>query len=467
MLRAGRRLPFLLLPFLLLSILLTFATSVISLFVSSSSAEYNDSGDGEEVRGDSDDDKRRVSLETRLEFAEEAEREIETEIIVDDENDESNDSNDDISLLYRQITEDLKPFSPNKVTREMSKRASIKYGTENHRAFAFAWVNDELYLTTRRPSQEFNRHHIKLFYEYFYDFCEVFGKTKVEEQEGIEDGMNGASKIPPMEMALSSFDYNPPDEERLPVLCFCRDKEFPEETGCILHPGFGFRHNRIDANVYAKREEFDREFPWSEKDDKLVGRFHMYPRLGRHAEVRARRNFVDWAENRTSLEDGFLDVKMFNKIPLREHMKHKYILHLDGQGHSFQFEEKLGLNSVLVSEKKLFQTYFSQFLKPKTHYLEFWEDDSKPEDILEVLHHARTHDEEMQRVAKNGQRFAQKYFTKRARLQYYRELFRRYAKEAMAYEVDEKPENAIRICCPGQPCEQDDIDVKDYAEKNF
>ena len=460
MLRAGRRLPFLLLPFLLLSILISFVSS-------SSSAERNDSGDGEEVRGDSDNDKRRVSLETRLEFAEEAEREIESEIIVDDENDESNDSNDDISLLYRQITEDLKPFSPNKVTREMSKRASIKYGTENHRAFAFAWVNDELYLTTRRPSQEFNGHHVKLFYVYFYDFCEVFGKTKVEEQEGIEDGTNGASKIPPMEMALSSFDYNPPDEERLPVLCFCRDKEFPEETGCILHPGFGFRHNRIDANVYAKREEFDREFPWSEKDDKLVGRFHMYPRLGRHAEVRARKNFVDWAENRTSLEDGFLDVKMFNKISLREHMKHKYILHLDGQGHSFQFEEKLGLNSVLVSEKKLFQTYFSQFLKPNTHYLEFWEDDSKPEDILEVLHHARTHDEEMQRVAKNGQRFAQKYFTKRARLRYYRELFRRYAKEAMAYEIHEKPENAIRICCPGQPCEQDDIDVKDYAEKNF
>ena len=171
MLRAGR-LPFLLpLLFFLLSIL-TFA-SVIS-FVSSS-AEYID--DSEEVRGDV---KRHVSLETRLEFAEEAEREIESEVVaVVDENGDDDVDNDDISLLYRQISEDLKPFSPNKVTREMSKRASIKYGTENHRAFAFAWVNDELYLTTRRPSQEFNGHHIKLFYEYFYDFCEVFGKTKV------------------------------------------------------------------------------------------------------------------------------------------------------------------------------------------------------------------------------------------------------------------------------------------------
>ena len=115
----------------------------------------------------------------------------------------------------------------------------------------------------------------------------------------------------------------------------------------------------------------------------------------------------------------------------------------------------------------MFQTYFSKFLKPKTHYLEFWENDEKPEDVLEVLHYARTHDEEMQQIAKNGQKFAQKYFTKKARLKYYRELFRRFAEEAMAYEVTETPENAIRICCPGHACEENDIDVKKYAEENF
>jgi hypothetical protein len=327
-------------------------------------------------------------------------------------------------------------------------------------------MKNELFLATRRPSREFNGHHVQLIYEYFYDLCEVFGKTKTREEDGEMSSEDG-SKLPPMEMALSTFDYNPPDEERLPVLCFCRDLEFPEETGCILHPGFGFRHNKIDENVYARKEEFDEDFPWSKKDEKLVGRFTMYPRMGRHAEIRARKNFVDWAENRTSLEDGFLDVKMYSKISLREHMEHKYILHLDGQGHSFQFEEKLGLNSVVVSEKKLFQTYFSKFLKPKTHYLEFWENDEKPEDVLEVLHYARTHDEEMQQIAKNGQKFAQKYFTKKARLKYYRELFRRFAEEAMAYEVTETPENAIRICCPGHACEENDIDVKKYAEENF
>jgi hypothetical protein len=99
--------------------------------------------------------------------------------------------------------------------------------------------------------------------------------------------------------------------------------------------------------------------------------------------------------------------------------------------------------------------------------LEFWGNDEKPEDVLEVLHYARTHDEEMQQIAKNGQKFAQKYFTKKARLKYYRELFRRFAEEAMAYEVTETPENAIRICCPGHACEENDIDVKKYAEENF
>ena len=101
------------------------------------------------------------------------------------------------------------------------------------------------------------------------------------------------------------------------------------------------------------------------------------------------------------------------------------------------------------------------------HYLEFWEEDTKPEDVLDVLRYARTHDEEMQRIAKNGQTFAHKYFTKKARLRYYRELFRRYAKEAMTYKVTEKPDDAIRVCGPGRPCEEEDIHVERYATQHF
>jgi hypothetical protein len=407
-----------------------------------------------------------VSVETRLEYARDAlAREMTTTESnkVDDDDDEN-----DIDLLREQIERDVHPFK-GKVTREMTRKAGTKYAEKNHRGFAFSWTGGELYLFSRRPSKAFNGHHERLIYAYLCDLCEVFGKTKktVLDQHDFVDEAAEEDVLPPIEMALSTFDYNPPDEERLPVLCFCRDKEFPEETGCILHPGFGFRNNKIDETVYARREEFDRDFPWSKKDEKLVGRFSMYPRLGRHADVRARKNFVEWAENRTAFEDGFMDVKMYSKISLREHMKHKYVLHLDGQGHSFQFEEKLGLNSVVVSEKKLFQTYFSQFLKPNVHYLEFWEEDTKPEDVLDVLRYARTHDEEMQRIAKNGQTFAHKYFTKKARLRYYRELFRRYAKEAMTYKVTEKPDDAIRVCCPGRPCEEEDIHVQRYATQHF
>ena len=407
-----------------------------------------------------------VSVETRLEYARDAlAREMTTTESnkVDDDDDEN-----DIDLLREQIERDVHPFK-GKVTREMTRKAGTKYAEKNHRGFAFSWTGGELYLFSRRPSKAFNGHHERLIYAYLCDLCEVFGKTKKTalDQHDFVDEAAEEDVLPPIEMALSTFDYNPPDEERLPVLCFCRDKEFPEETGCILHPGFGFRNNKIDETVYARREEFDRDFPWSKKDEKLVGRFSMYPRLGRHADVRARKNFVEWAENRTAFEDGFMDVKMYSKISLREHMKHKYVLHLDGQGHSFQFEEKLGLNSVVVSEKKLFQTYFSQFLKPNVHYLEFWEEDTKPEDVLDVLRYARTHDEEMQRIAKNGQTFAHKYFTKKARLRYYRELFRRYAKEAMTYKVTEKPDDAIRVCCPGRPCEEEDIHVQRYATQHF
>ena len=129
-----------------------------------------------------------VSLETRLEFAEEAEREIESDVVfpaeASDDDFDIKDDDEDISLLYAQITEDLKPFLKNKVTREMTNRARVKYGTENHRAFGFVWVKNELFLATRRPSREFNGHHVQLMYEYFYDLCEVFGKTKTREEDG-------------------------------------------------------------------------------------------------------------------------------------------------------------------------------------------------------------------------------------------------------------------------------------------
>jgi len=85
-----------------------------------------------------------VSLETRLEFAEEAEREIESDVVfpaeASDDDFDIKDDDEDVSLLYAQITEDLKPFLKNKVTREMTNRARVKYGTENHRAFGFVWV---------------------------------------------------------------------------------------------------------------------------------------------------------------------------------------------------------------------------------------------------------------------------------------------------------------------------------------
>jgi hypothetical protein len=105
-------------------------------------------------------------------------------------------------------------------------------------------------------------------------------------------------------------------------------------------------------------------------------------------------------------------------------------------------------------------------LVPKKHYLEFWQNDKEPEDIIDVLKWARENDDLMQKIAKNGQDFAHKYLTKKARLSYYRELFARYAK-LLDYEVV-KPEGAIRICCPGDyACRDDDILVEKYSKEHL
>ncbi len=298
------------------------------------------------------------------------------------------------------------------------------------------------------PTRQTHRHHVELIRDYLHDFCEVVGKTQVED-----DVMRPS--LPNFEIAVSTKDFNPPDPLQLPVLCYCREIHDPTGNGCIMHPGFGFRFRKIDENIYSSRTDFDQKFPWTSKQKKLVGRFSAYERAGRYRENRTRKAFVDFA----ATQGDTMDVRLNGKIPIREFMKEKYILHLDGVAHSFQLEEKLGMNSVVVSEKKKFQTYFTHLLEPGKHYVDFWDIDDQPEDIVKVLDWLKANDDLAYNISKNGQDFAHRYLTKRSRLAYYRELLSRYA-ALLQYEV-EKPVSALRVCCPGDhQCNEHDLDVQ-------
>ena len=345
--------------------------------------------------------------------------------------------------LYDQIYEDLEPFQNlGGISLEMTEKALSSYTIQQRQGFGFAWFNKNLWYITQKPSQKLHGHHYRLFYTYLRDFCAVFNDTEAKD-------------IPPFEVAVSTEDYNKPHRfpKFLPVLCY--NKYEGDENGCILHPGFGFRFRDIDEKIYDKMDKFDSLYPWREKRETLFGRFSPYSREGPHSKTRERKVFVEYSKNFTDLMDVVTEGKL--RSPL-DQMKYKYILHLDGVAHSFQLEEKLGMNSVVFSEKILFQTYFSKLLSPYRDFMTFWnrENDDSPEDIQSGLKYAKTHDERMRRIARNGNAFARKFLVKASRNAYYKELFRSLSK-LLKYEITQR-KGALRVCCDGN-CGKDDLDV--------
>lgn len=345
--------------------------------------------------------------------------------------------------LHDQIYEDLEPFQNlGGISLEMTEKALVSYTIQQRQGFGIAWFNKDLWFITQKPSQKLHGHHYRLFYTYLRDFCDVFNDTEAKD-------------IPPFEVAVSTEDYNKPQRfpEFLPVLCF--NKYEGDKNGCILHPGFGFRYREIDEKIYDKMDKFDSLYPWKEKKETLFGRFSPYSREGPHSKTRERKVFVDYSRNFTDLMDIGTEGKLSSPL---DQMKYKYILHLDGVAHSFQLEEKLGMNSVVFSEKLLFQTYFSKLLSPYGDFMTFWnrENDDSPEDIQNGLKYAKTHDERMRQIAKNGNAFARKFLVKASRNAYYKELFRSLSK-ILKYEIT-KREGALRVCCDGN-CGKDDLDV--------
>ena len=324
--------------------------------------------------------------------------------------------------LLDQIEEDLKQFDH--ISKE-DVDASIHYhAVDRRKGVGFSHIDGQLYLLSPTHSKDTHGHHAELLDTYLQDICQVIS----------------GNKLPNFEISLSSFDYNQPTTKKMPVLCYCKHET--DENGCILHPGFGFRYRSIADKIY--NQNFDKDYPWESKKEILFGRFTPYTRTDKFAENRSRSFFASFAQQHKDV----MDVQLYKKIPLEEQMQFKYLLHLDGHGHSFQLEEKLGMNSVVVSEKLFFQTYFSKMLESGKHYLTFWEKNES--EILEVLKFAKQNDKQMQDISKNGQAFAQQYLSEKTRISYYKELFRQYSK-LLNYKVVVRPDST-KICCE-EPCD--------------
>jgi len=105
---------------------------------------------------------------------------------------------------------------------------------------------------------------------------------------------------------------------------------------------------------------------------------------------------------------------------------------------------------VLLKQASPLYAYYYRHLQPGVHYLPFY--NSSKDDILAVLDWLQTHDEEARRIGQQGREFALQKLSRRARLCYMWELFKRAA-ALRREEPSSSPSDAAPAAADGHVCQ--------------
>ncbi|KAG2435795.1 hypothetical protein HXX76_006991 [Chlamydomonas incerta] len=122
--------------------------------------------------------------------------------------------------------------------------------------------------------------------------------------------------------------------------------------------------------------------------------------------------------------------------PLREHVKYKWLLNLEGMVAAFRLTQFMMLNSLILHQRTQYIEYFYRSLEPWKHFVPFWNatgPDGKllgMDDVYGVLDLVRRSDREnpaaIQAIIANAQTFAMKFLHTPMRLQYYKAAIEGY-----------------------------------------
>eukprot|EP00960_Hanusia_phi_P075921 768483-Hanusia_phi.AAC.1 len=116
--------------------------------------------------------------------------------------------------------------------------------------------------------------------------------------------------------------------------------------------------------------------------------------------------------------------------------RYKYLLSLDGTVAAYRMPALLAGDSVVLKQSSSWYEHFYSELLPFTHYIPVKEDLS---DLLEQLQWARTHDEEVQRIAREGREFVRERLSSQQVYCYYFQVLSSYNR-SMLYPVLIPPE---------------------------
>jgi len=108
-------------------------------------------------------------------------------------------------------------------------------------------------------------------------------------------------------------------------------------------------------------------------------------------------------------------------VPMRDHVKYKYLVNADGLGTSGRFEELLALGSVVLHAASAQDVHFFTALIPFFHYVPIMR--AAVDDIFPIMEWLDAHPAVAKSIAANGQAFACRHLRKRARHKHWRTVF--------------------------------------------
>lgn len=98
------------------------------------------------------------------------------------------------------------------------------------------------------------------------------------------------------------------------------------------------------------------------------------------------------------------------KMDMKEQMKYKYILDIEGNASAYRLGYLLSFKSVLLKVDSEYKMWIDKFLKPNIHYIPIHKDFSN---LATMIEWCRTHDKECKEIAENAYKLFKQCFTKK------------------------------------------------------
>ncbi|BFZ19588.1 hypothetical protein BsWGS_22627 [Bradybaena similaris] len=252
------------------------------------------------------------------------------------------------------------------------------------------------------------------------------------------------------------LEKKPLEDKPVPIFSWCGSKE----TRDIVLPTYDITEaslemmNRVSLDIFSVQA--NTETKWENKSSIAFWR-------GRDSR-KERLQLVEMSLKHPDLIDARLTNMFFfpkNDIKygeIAEHVsffdffKYKYQLNIDGTVAAYRLPYLLAGDAAVFKQDSDYYEHFYAELERNVHYIPIKHDLS---DLLEKIQWARKHDDEVQKIAKNGQRFAREYLTPADILCYHVRVFESFAKLLKKkpkgikdFELVKQPDEKDKCLCP-------------------